>query len=202
MRRFRRPIALVILRTCERLGTSSPQLIDDLVQDTYLKLCSDNFRLLREFIQQHPDSFAGYIKVIAANVARDYFKSARAGKRGSNQPHLDSDSVQATVPESDSGSPDSMERSLLLSEIGRELENCIEGPDRQRKALVFWLYYRVGMSASSIGALPEISLGEKGVESMLLRITRDLRKRIGSSAVRQEVGKLNSREGILSAESL
>ncbi len=55
--RFHRLIATVALRVARRWGESSPQLIDDLVQETYLKLCDDNFRMLRKFKSHHPDAF-------------------------------------------------------------------------------------------------------------------------------------------------
>ena len=58
--RFHRLIATVALRVARRWGESSPQLIDDLVQETYLKLCDDNFRMLRKFKSDHPDAFYGY----------------------------------------------------------------------------------------------------------------------------------------------
>src|SRR5215469_6204938 len=52
--RFHRLIAKIILRTCTRHGGSTNQTVDELIQDTYLKLCADNYRLLREFDHRHP----------------------------------------------------------------------------------------------------------------------------------------------------
>jgi RNA polymerase sigma-70 factor (ECF subfamily) len=87
VRRFHRLIATVILRIASRLGDSSKQTVDDLIQETYLKLCADDFRILRTFEQQHPDAFIGYVKVVAANVVRDHFKSSHTKKRGAG--HLE-----------------------------------------------------------------------------------------------------------------
>src|SRR5437763_17160334 len=71
VRRYQRPIARVVYRVAERYADASPVVVDDLVQETYLKLCADNFRLLRTYVHEHPDGFASYIKVIASNLARD-----------------------------------------------------------------------------------------------------------------------------------
>ncbi|MGC2297450.1 MAG: sigma-70 family RNA polymerase sigma factor [Acidobacteriaceae bacterium] len=203
VRRFHRLIAKVVLRTLGRLGEPASHLVDDLVQETYLKLCADDFRLLREFVQQHPDAFFGYIKVVAANVVRDHFKSLRAHKRGSQVLHVDSDSTTAPTRESDAGSPAFMERSILVREIARQLDICVAGPDSERKAMIFWLYYRLGLSAAAIAALPEVGLGEKGVESTIIRITRALRQRMASPVPAARVVKAGSRkEGIMSTESL
>ena len=81
--RFRKLIGYVILRIARSYGESSGALVDDLIQDTYLKICSDNCRLLRDFEPQHPDAFVGMLKVTAVNVTHDYFRARRAAKRGS-----------------------------------------------------------------------------------------------------------------------
>src|SRR5580658_7977358 len=112
VRRFHRLIATVTLRTASRLGDASKQTVDDLIQETYLKLCADNFRILRSFEQQHPDAFTGYIKVVAANVARDHFKSLHTKKRGAG--HLEQLEEDFIPPagENSTGSPRSIERAV------------------------------------------------------------------------------------------
>src|ERR1700748_671860 len=85
IRRFHRLIATVILRTAARLGDSSRSTVDDLIQETYLKLCADDFRILRTFEQHHTDAFIAYVKVVTANVVRDHFKAAHSLRRGANQ---------------------------------------------------------------------------------------------------------------------
>jgi RNA polymerase sigma-70 factor, ECF subfamily len=47
-------------------------VVDDLVQETYLKHCGDKCRLLQDFACQHPEAITGYIKTIAVNVAHDH----------------------------------------------------------------------------------------------------------------------------------
>ena len=81
--RFHRPISLSIVRVAHQWGTLPQQVVDDLVQDTYLKLCADKCRLLQEFAGQHPDAVLGYVKTIAVNLARDHFKALHSQKRGS-----------------------------------------------------------------------------------------------------------------------
>jgi hypothetical protein len=52
-------------------------------------------------------------------------------------------------------------------------------PHLERDRKLFWLYYRVGLTADAIAGLPSIGLSTKGVESSLLRLTRLLRDEIG-----------------------
>jgi RNA polymerase sigma-70 factor (ECF subfamily) len=199
VRRFQRQIARVISRTAAHHGATSPALIDDLVQETYLKLCADNCRVLRRFVPQSADSFIGYISVVAANVARDHFKSQLAGKRSGFSMPVDSETPEIRARESDPGGPAFMERSILLKEIQDQLDASKGEHDYERNVLIFWLYYRVGLTASAIASLPEVGLGEKGVESTILRMTRLVRDRIISKA--SSPPRITGREGFRSAGS-
>jgi len=48
----------------------------------------------------------------------------------------------------------------------------------QRDRTIFWLYYRQGLTAKEIGALPSIGLSLKGVESTLHRLTQLVREHL------------------------
>src|SRR5690242_12713644 len=80
--RFNRAISLSVVRVAHQWGQDPHLVVDDLVQETYLKLCANHCHLLLEFAGQHPEAIAGYVKTIAANVAHDYFKSKHSRKRG------------------------------------------------------------------------------------------------------------------------
>jgi RNA polymerase sigma-70 factor, ECF subfamily len=201
VRRFHRLIAIVILRTASRLGDPSRQTVDDLIQDTYLKLCANNFRLLRNFDDPNPDAFLGYVKVVAANVARDYFKAQHSQKRGVNLMSEPIESIAFAAGNHQTGSPGNIERELMIREIARHLDICTSGPEQERNCKVFWLYYRVGLSANAIAALPAIGLTTKGVESLILRITRELRQQMTKPTHGLHDDGLEGNEGILPAES-
>jgi RNA polymerase sigma-70 factor (ECF subfamily) len=181
--RFHRLIATVILRTASRLGDSSRQTVDDLIQETYLKLCVDEFRILRSFEHQHPDAFTGYVKVVTANVVRDHFKSAHTRKRGAGNLEQIGEDFVPVAGEDSHGSARSIERAVLIREIANHLELCMSEPDQDRNRQIFWLHYRAGLSARAIADLPGIGLTTKGVESIILRITKELRKRMADPRV-------------------
>jgi RNA polymerase sigma-70 factor, ECF subfamily len=44
--------------------------------------------------------------------------------------------------------------------------------------VIFWLYYRDGLTARAIAQLPGIRLSVKGVESTIHRLTRRVRLRL------------------------
>ena len=190
VRRFRPLISTVVLRTARSWGTPSAAQLDDLIQETFLKLCADECRLLRNFRPQHPGAIFGFLKVVTANVVHDHFKAIHAAKRGSGALSAATTDFEGNDP---SGFPapsrvdgPEIERALLLQEIDRCLLQGVSPNEVQRSRRIFWLYYRCGLSARAIAALPNIGLTTKGVESTILRLNRLVRTELGrqNSAVR------------------
>ena len=181
LRRFHRIIAITASRIARRWGVTSPQVVDDLAQETYLKLCADGARLLREFQSDHPDAIFGFLKVVAASSANDHFKALYAGKRGgSRAPESFEDAKSgALVPHPGVLSPP--ERSLLLNDVEACLRVVAPAETRERDQAIFWLYYRQGLTAKQIADLPSIDLSVKGVESTLHRLTQLVRARFVES---------------------
>jgi RNA polymerase sigma-70 factor (ECF subfamily) len=199
--RFRRPISLSILRIAHQWGGLPQQVVDDLVQETYLKLCSDKCRLLRDFAIQHPEAVTGYIKTIAVNLAHDHFKAFHSQKRGSGETAQLLEGVEPQAQSGDLGGQSAMEREVLLKQIDRCLGACSEGPDQERDRLIFWLYYQQGMSAKTIAALPTVGLTAKGVESAIFRLTRLVREQITNLRSQSSVSPQPGEKGFRPAES-
>ncbi len=199
--RFHRPISLSILRIAYQWGKRPQQVVDDLVQETYLKLCSDKCRLLRNFAVQHPEAILGYIKTIAINVSHDHFKSRHSQKRGSGETAQLLEDIEPPAQSGDTGGQAAMEREVLLKEIDHCLEACSEGPDKERDRLIFWLYYQQGMSAKAIAALPTVGLTAKGVESAIFRLTRLIREEVVGSRSQTSVSPQPGEKGFRRAES-
>jgi RNA polymerase sigma factor (sigma-70 family) len=172
-RRFQKLIASVVMRICHRRGETSSAVSDDLVQDTYVKVCADERRLLRQFKSQHPDAFYGMLKVTAANAARDYFRARDADKRGARLIEVGLEDVESFVPDRHSAGSAQIEREILIQEIDRILLEKCSARDRQ----IFWLHYRQGLTAEEIAAIPSLKVESKGlrletkaVESALHRL--------------------------------
>jgi len=198
--RFQRPISLSILRIAYQWGGIPQQIVDDLVQETYLKLCADKCRLLRDFAVQHPEAVPGYIKTIAVNVAHDHYKALHSQKRGSGET-AQLDDVEPRAQSGDMGGQAAMEREVLLKQIDHCLETCSEGPDQERDRLIFWLYYQQGMSAKAIAALPTVGLTAKGVESVIFRLTRLVREQIAGLRSQTSGSPQAGEKGFRPAES-
>src|SRR5215813_5275145 len=144
--RFHRDISLSIIRTARRWGFSPQEVVDDLVQDTYFKLCADRCRLLYEFAITHHDAINGYVKTVAINVAHDYFKSQKSRKRGGKFVVQSHEEFEAKARTDSPGGQETIEREILLRQINDCLQSCTEGPSQERDRTIFWLHYRQGMT--------------------------------------------------------
>ncbi len=173
IRRLQPFVGAVVANTARRWGHFSSEMVDDLSQETYLKLCSDRCRLLREFSVQSEGAFYAYVKTVAASVTHDFLKAEHASKRGGG---VTDHSIDEIAPLVDGHV--AIEGALLLSEIERALNKVLSGPLAERDRVIFWLYYRQGMTAGSIAEIPSLQLSVKGVESLLHRLTSLVRREL------------------------
>jgi RNA polymerase sigma-70 factor, ECF subfamily len=178
VQRFHGMIAAVVIRTTSRWGASSPALVDDLVQETYLKICGDRKRLLSEFRPQHSEAFYGYLKVVTVNIVHDYFRAQRTQKRGSSQTESYGEDETSLASHKNIKPTEDAHRSILLREVDRALCSVASSEDMKRDRTIFFLYYRYGLTASAIARLPSIALTVKGVESVIHRLTQQVRERL------------------------
>ncbi len=157
--RVQKPIALTIMRR-----------VEDLVQTTYVKLWKGGCRHLRDFAIKHPDDDAilRYIRKTATNTAVDDSRKRRV-------PTIPIDPEMEQMADRNQESEYLI---LLVKEIDEHLKHCLTGPDQKRDRMIFWLYFRWGMSTKEIAFLPTIGLRAEGVGSVIERLKRCLRERI------------------------
>lgn len=202
VRRFQPLIGSVVIRVARQWGETSRAAIDDLIQETYLKLCANRFGLIQKFKSRHEDAIYGYIKVFTANLVHDHFKAFRAQKRGG-------DVETASINDGRSGDCSGrkepaevlVERRLLLGKVAAFLVVLTSGQNADRDRRIFWLYYRAGLSASAIATLPSIGLSTKGVESIIQRLTRAVRQELVAPK-HDDLSTGKAVEGIRPTESL
>lgn len=178
MSRVGKPISLTIMRTASLWRERSRSLVEDLTQATFLKLWEDGCRHLRDFVIQHPEAALGYLKTIAANVTHDYFKHDHSDSSGGDKPHVSTSDVDPEAGNEVHGSQEKIAFRVFLKEIDEHLKHCLTGPDQERDRIIFWLYFRQGMSTKEIASLPTIGLSAKGVGSVIERLKYCIRQQI------------------------
>ena len=175
VRRSQPLIAAVVARSIRRWTNPLPARVDDLVQETFLKLCATDFKALRDFHCDHENALYGFLKVVACNVVHDHFRGTFSQKRGSGRE--DEELEVAIYIRPDPGvTMHHLEQKVLLQEIAGCLEARASGPNYPRDCAIFWLYYTQGFTAKAIAEMPSIGLSVKGVESTILRLTRLVRE--------------------------
>jgi RNA polymerase sigma-70 factor (ECF subfamily) len=170
IRRFHRFIASVVTRTCSEWSEASPAVIEDLIQETYLKLCANDRAVLASFRAGHPNAFLGYLKTVTANLVYDHFRSLRASIRNvENTVEIEKAFAQ---PHTGRGEAELIENQVFFEEIDRILIARGSGWSEQKDRTIFWLYYRQGLTLKKIAAIPAVGLSVKGVESVIYRLTQ------------------------------
>jgi RNA polymerase sigma-70 factor, ECF subfamily len=169
-------IANVIINTLRRWRDPSPSLVDDLIQETYLKLFANDRKYLRGIRNDHENAIFGYLRMAASSTVQDHFR-----RPGNKAPEVEL--TDQALPLS-SAAAERMEFRLRQSEIQTKLKGLSASPTYQRDAAIFWLYYEQGYTAKEIAMLRHLGLTEKGVEAVLFRLARYVRE-AGSEAAGQ-----------------
>lgn len=190
VRRLKRPIAAAVVRVGRRRGPVPPHMADDLVQETFLKICRQQPLMSGELRVENEATISAWVKVVATNVAMDHFKAMRSQKRGSGSAAAEWDDELAALA-CDDGS--TLEHRVLLQQLDALLCEENLGTNHERDRAIFWLYYRQGFSARDIAADPRFGLTAKGVESTIARVTRVARERMGGNWSRR--GSRTTRTG-------
>lgn len=191
IRRSQPVIAAAVLRTARHWGEPTRSELDDLIQDTYFKLCEDDSRLLQSFESRHEDAIYGFLRVVASNIVYDHFKAALALKRGAGQTDAIAEPAEIVPKTAGPDSFTTLSQRLQLEQIDRVLNLVTAGKGQERKRIVFWLRHRQGLTASEIAAIPSIGLTTEGVESMLMRLSIVIRGHFLSSSPHREAKVLS-----------
>jgi RNA polymerase sigma-70 factor (ECF subfamily) len=159
------------------MNRTQSAVVDDIVQEVFLKLCEQERRILRDFEPRGEDSFLGLLRVVTASVGNDYFRRHNSAKRGGKvvTSSLDADSTPNTAASARQAGQ--AQRAVLLAQLDRKLRSA-PGEFAERDRVLFWLYYRQGFTAEEIAALPGTELTAKGVESALRRVANWLREQL------------------------
>jgi RNA polymerase sigma-70 factor (ECF subfamily) len=171
-------IASVIINTIRRWKEPAPSLVDDLIQETYVKLFANDRKALRSIKNEYENTIFGYLRVVASNVVRDHFR----------QPKNKADEIElsdAILPPA----PDGQERLEFAhkKEQAKEILTGLSSSETyQRDVGIFWFFYEQGYTANEISLLPAVGLTVKGVEAVLFRLTRYIRERLGPKGPEQD----------------
>lgn len=172
-------LARVVYRVSMQWGVRDYTLIEDALQEAFLKLNQQRTRLSVLPVNSSDQQLEAYLKVIAANAAHDFWKDRQ---------RIDTSSVELcdSLPSSSEDSKvNNVEQSLLSQKFNALLDV------NKKERTIFWLYYRQGFTAKEIASIAQFGLGVKGVESLIHRLTTRLKKELQIGAQLQKESKGN-----------
>lgn len=173
---FHQEITKTVLRQTSKWCRATPEIVEDLVQETYFRLADPARQIIASFRPRGPGSAKAFIHTIAKHIVIDFFKSQFTEKHGAGITVPTTEETDAVVHQGASGTQDYLDRQVLLNQIDQCLQALEKNATAERDRRIFWYYYRIGMSAREIAELPDIALGAKGVETVILRLTRLVRE--------------------------
>ena len=163
--------ARIVYRVAQTTSAAQPGDVDDAIQECFLKIEANRDKPYAQLSALDSEQAAvAYLKVMAANTARDLFRKKSAEKRSS----VKTTSVEDRLPEIVGVNASSLDRDVLIGQIDRLLSADL------KERTIFWLYYRQGFTAKEISEIPAFQLGPKGVESLLRRLTLAVREQLGN----------------------
>ena len=165
MGRFHRVVAATVVKGLLAARIQPSAFADDLIQEVYMRLCANDRRALNDFTGGNEMAFCGFLRRVAYNVVQDHLRSRK------NRP---TEPLPDDLQMKSAGSQDP-DFQVLLGEIVDLLDKIVPPETAERDKTLFLLYFRQGLSARAIAALPAMGLSEKGVESAVLRMTKQLR---------------------------
>jgi len=166
IQRIQRPVAGAIIRTLGRLA--DPATVDDLIQETWLRLFRNDCAALRGLRDEHANSIFDYATTTARRAALDYIAKRHADL-----------SLDELVVEPVNSQYDAMFAGAKRDQVDRALRTLAADPNFERDYLIFWRYFEQGFSSREIAELLHGQPGEKGVEAVIGRLKRHIKKILG-----------------------
>ena len=138
IRRTRRLVAGVVYRVASRWNETRPEILEELIQDTYLHLFSNDRQGLKKFQPQSEEAFFGYIKVIAAPTSLTTICAPKMPTNGAPaSPTAPTPRMRTEFARSRLLSSPEVEEEVLVSEIESWLDKLVTGKDADKHKAIF-----------------------------------------------------------------
>lgn len=184
--RFHRLIAATVKRSVRAWPNITAEIMQELTQEVYLKLCDRHRGVLLKFDQ---GSVEAYLTRVTANAVLDLLRARHTIRR--NESFVRNIMETGDLPgRSDSeGSPGRLYRNVLVREIDDHFKAVThQGQTPERDLFILREYYLNGRTAGELAELPPVRLTTKGVESIIHRLTCLVRRRLVEEAAGDELG--------------
>lgn len=155
-------------------------LLEDMVQEVYLKLLMEDKKALRAFVGSTDNSFLSYLSKIAQTIAGLYLRWHRASKRTATEISLQDAHVDDCIhPKNESHTQ--IEAQILQFEINKLMTKLFSGNNKDRDQQIFNLYLE-GFTSNEIAQIKTLQMKPSTVETTLRRTKHRLQEHFYSAA--------------------
>jgi len=168
-------------------GRYRPEDIEDARQETWMRLIRNNRRHVRTQPDRSEGEFHVYLRTTAANVVRDHLKAERSLKRPKIAA-LDAETLELVLSQArhDGPSPDEWTHTQQIVEQITPIlrRHWSDRPTCERDIAICNLALMDGVSAARIASIESFGLSRGGVEKVIERGRRILRRHFGGPGAR------------------
>ena len=196
--RFDQYIRLYIKKTIRMVNPGAEnyqELLEDLIQEVYLKLLSEDCQALKEFRGGKENSFLAYLARISANIVMERGRRGQANKRRAITISIEkmlsssescSYAGRSVIKDHLSHSNDPIS-TIYAQEIRDLLEQVLTGPNRERDKQIFELWAVDGFTYQEIAHMGFFSLQETSIDSIIRRTRSKLLKALKRKTARYPI---------------
>ena len=153
------------------------ELVPELAQEVYIRLCHDQGIMMQEFRGENDFSVAAFFARVCSSVAIDYLRRKESQKRsGGNVVSIEEAREREALHFATRDYSEMNEDAILKwIDVGRLAADDPDPKNAKRNAIIFKLHFIDGLTTQEISAYPGFELTEKGVGSVISRLRKRIR---------------------------
>jgi DNA-directed RNA polymerase specialized sigma24 family protein len=177
--RFEKPIYLYLMRVLKFHSKRDDvtELIPELAQEVYIRLCHDQGIMMQEFRGENDFSVKAFFARVCSSVSIDYLRRNESQKRfGGNVVSIEEAREKEAFHFATRDFSEMNEDAILKwIDVGRLAADDPDPKNAKRNAIIFKLHFIDGLTTEEISAYPGFELTEKGVGSVITRLRKRIR---------------------------
>lgn len=183
IKRFHKQILLLTFRESRAYKFKESDTLE-LLQDLYLRLLSNNRKILKDFRGNSEASVTAYLLTVVRSVVTDQIRREVAQKRYGPEISLNAPlkkDLELTVADLleaplESSPEHIVNEKITASRLRNLLKAALSGANAKRDAIIFHLHVINGLSCREIGELPAFSMTTTNVQAVVFRTKERLRE--------------------------
>lgn len=186
IKRFHKQVSLFVFRETRAFKFKDSEVCE-LLQDIYLKLLSNNRKILKDFRGNTDGSVLAYLLTVVRSVVTDQIRKEVAQKRYAPEISLNAPlkadqelTIADLIKAGEESSPDHIvNEKITIKHLRELLKDALSGSNAKRDSIIFHLHIINGLSCREIAELPTFSMTTANVQAVVFRTKERLRERLG-----------------------